>query len=110
MGLPAEDFEDILQFFPVKFSSYSQGAKMAVLVLMLNFRWDGVNFSRPPHFCSDDPFMSRTLHSLLGQLQIHKQLHSETLFGIIVPHPNISTFIYTFFLSFFSSFSTYKLV
>ena len=48
MGFPAEDIEDILQFFPVKFSSYSQGPKMAVLVLMLNFRWDGLNFSRPP--------------------------------------------------------------
>ena len=23
---------------------------MAVLVLMLNFRWDGLNFSRPPHY------------------------------------------------------------
>ena len=48
MGLTADDIEDILQFFPLKFSSYSQGPKMAVLVLMLNFRWDGLNFSRPP--------------------------------------------------------------
>ena len=51
MGLPAEDIEDILQFFPLKFSSYSQGPKIVVLVLMLNFRWDGLNFSRPPQLC-----------------------------------------------------------
>ena len=24
---------------------------MAVLVLMLNLRWNGLNFSRPPHIC-----------------------------------------------------------
>ena len=30
--------------FPVKFSSYSQGPEMAVLVLMLNLRWNGLNF------------------------------------------------------------------
>ena len=34
--------------FPVKFSSYSQGPKMAVLVLMLNLRWNGLDFSWPP--------------------------------------------------------------
>ena len=34
--------------FPVKFSSYSQGPKMAVLALMLNLRWNGLNFSWPP--------------------------------------------------------------
>ena len=54
MGFPAEDIEDILQFFPSKFSSYSQGLKMAVLVLMLNFRWDGLNFSQPPHLYSTE--------------------------------------------------------
>ena len=37
MGFPA--------VFPINFSSYSQGPKMAVLVLILNFRWDGLNFS-----------------------------------------------------------------
>ena len=30
--------------FPVKFSSYSQGPEMAVLVLTLNLRWNGLNF------------------------------------------------------------------
>ena len=34
--------------FSCKVQLYSQGPKMAVLVLMLNFRWDGLNFSRPP--------------------------------------------------------------
>ena len=34
--------------FPVKFSSYSRGPKMAVLVLMLNFRWYCLDFSQPP--------------------------------------------------------------
>ena len=27
---------------------------MAVLVLMLNLRWDGLNFSRPPHMDSEN--------------------------------------------------------
>ena len=35
---------------PVKFSSYSQGPEMAVLVLTLNLKWNGLDFSWPPHF------------------------------------------------------------
>ena len=44
--------------FPVKFSSYSQGPEMAILVLTLNLRWSGLNFLglhsrfwglQPPH-------------------------------------------------------------
>ena len=31
----------------VKFSSYSQGPEVAVLVLMLNLRWNGLNFLSP---------------------------------------------------------------
>ena len=50
--------------FPVKFSSYSQGPKMAVLVLMLNFRWDGLNFSLPPQF----PRVTITSQHRLGGL------------------------------------------
>ena len=45
-GIPCRGHSAV---FPVKFSSYSQGPKMAVLVLMLNLRWNGLNFSRPPH-------------------------------------------------------------
>ena len=47
MGFPAED---ILQFFSLKFSSYSRGPKMAVLVLMLNLRWNDLDFFRPPQW------------------------------------------------------------
>ena len=36
--------------FSVKFSSSLQGPKMAVLAIMLNLRWNGLNFSPPPHF------------------------------------------------------------
>ena len=62
MGFPA--------VFPIKFSSYSQGPKMAVLVLMLNFRWDGLNFSRPPQSRgppeAGEEFLKFCLHSDMG--------------------------------------------
>ena len=43
---------------------------MAVLVLMLNFRWDGLNFSRPPQSRgppeAGEEFLKFCLHSDMG--------------------------------------------
>ena len=42
---------------------------MAVLVLMLNFRWDSLNFSRPPHYLCSHITMDRWLTLELQEIK-----------------------------------------
>ena len=85
MGFPAVD---ILPFFSLKFSSNLQGPKMAVLVLMPNFWWNGLNFSRHPQS------MSRPIHlptslpetiTLFPELSVSHGLSSSLIFPTLFP-------------------------
>ena len=78
-------------FFPVKLSSYSQRPKMAVLVLMLNFRWDGLNFAWPQH----SPFHQHTGEKSKEPMRIYQlslavkhtiHLHSIGQNSVLWPH------------------------